>query len=385
MKSGTVSNQPPASERQHYDCKIDDYAVIEWPDGQTLRLDLKGRWCTFQSGSALYRRTLGGEVVARQGTGYRSLGRGEHSRLLDAIHEKLKRFIDENSITGLSMAEEEQEQLRQVIERSLKLTLEEYQKDARSFRGIYPEAVPILPPDRYRDIVVQPATGCPYGKCNFCMFYKDQRFHILGQAEFRDQLTRIKEFMGPSIQSRDGVFLGSASALSIPQNKLIPFLEMISKEFSFAKRGISAFMDPHHMPKRGVDEYKHLATRGLRQVVIGLESGAPALRKELGKSDKLDELTGTIAQLKEAGLQLGLTVLVGAGGAVWAPTHLQKTAGYIRNLPLDSGDIVYLSPLVEGNRKRVPEKEVKRFRKELKVLTQARLVPYRIHYFRYFS
>lgn len=385
MSSGTLTFSPGSHPVQQFDIRIDDYAVIEWPDYQMIRLDLTGRWCTFQSDTALYRRTVDGEVVIQKGQAYESVSQGEHTRILEHIKDKLKHFHNKNTCNNSDLSVEKCKELNKVVGKALSWHLEDYRQDTQTFRNIYPETIPILPPDRYRDIVVQPATGCPYGKCSFCMFYKDQRFHILDLEEFQKQLTRIRSFYAKSIRSREGIFLGSASAISIPQGRLLPFLKMISYEFTFTKRGISSFMDPHHMPKRSVVEYKELKEAGLRQVVIGLETGSPTLREQLGKSDQLSVLEDTIGILKQAGIEIGITILIGAGGPQWAVEHLHQTAEFIRRLSLEASDMVYLSPLVEDNRQVVPEKELSRFKKHLKPLTRARLVPYRLQKFRYFS
>ena len=43
---------------------------------------------------------------------------------------------------------------------------------------------------------------------------------------------------------------------------------------------------------------------------------------------------------------MGLIVMVGIGGAQFRDAHLRDTVALIERLPLDAGDLVYLSPFV---------------------------------------
>ena len=371
---------------EDFEIRVDDYIVIEWPDHHTVRLDSEGRWCTYQTPRQIYRRTVEGNAFRKTGASYQSLEINEEKSLLAAIQARLRSLAGPNLLkTSLIRKPEKRQKFYLCLDRALKRDYESYKRDKQIFDEIYPEPVPILPPDRYRDVVIQPATGCPYGKCNFCIFYQDQRFHILKDDAFEEHINNVLSFFGSSINNRKGVFLGSASALSIPQRILAKRLDTIRSYFPHLKHGVSAFMDPNHMPNREVPDYKLLHNKGLRQVIIGLETGDPELRNRLNKSSNLHELTEAVQRVKEAGLQVGLTVLVGAGGDSWADVQYQSTIDFIHELPLDISDLIYLSPY-EGsiNETRLKE-ESQRLQKGLQKITSARIAPYPISLFRYFS
>ena len=118
------------------------------------------------------------------------------------------------------------------------------------FEAAYPEPVVILPPDRYQDLVIQPALGCPHGECSFCAFYRDRAFRILSDPEFERHLEGIQTLLGSAIGLRDGIFLGSANALAIPQPTLIDRLRSVAKQLGPRKRQVAAFWDPDHSPTR---------------------------------------------------------------------------------------------------------------------------------------
>ena len=49
--------------------------------------------------------------------------------------------------------------------------------------------------------------------------------------------------------------------------------------------------------------------------------------------------------LKEAGIHVGVIVLLGAGGAEFAEAHVRETARVLNELPLTRADFIYFSPL----------------------------------------
>ena len=54
-----------------------------------------------------------------------------------------------------------------------------------------------------------------------------------------------------------------------------------------------------------------------------------------------------VRALKEASLRVALVVLCGAGGDRFAEAHERDTLDLLGRLPLEDGDLVYLSPFVE--------------------------------------
>ena len=89
------------------------------------------------------------------------------------------------------------------------------------------------------------------------------------------------------------------------------------------------------------------ADRGLRRAYIGLETGDPALLRFLGKPNTPAEAQTLVAALKEAGIAVGIIVLVGAGGETYQEAHIAATTRLINALPLDAGDLIYLSELMD--------------------------------------
>ena len=239
------------------------------------------------------------------------------------------------------------------------------EEEREVYERIY-KPVTILPPDQYLALYLQATEGCSYDACSFCGFYRDRRFHIKTLAEFRGHMTAVRAFFGEALTLRRSIFLGDANALMIPQAALLPLLDAVNTEFVIAPpglagsalrawktdhpqhlQGIYSFVDAFSTRRKTVAEWRALAERGLRRAYIGLETGDPALLRFLGKPNTPAEAQTLVAALKEAGIAVGIIVLVGAGGETYQEAHLAATTRLLNALPLDAGDLIYLSELMD--------------------------------------
>ncbi len=347
-----------------------------------IRWDAEGRWCTYRRAERLYRRTLDGSVIVDDRDGLRDLPRESaaqvHREVREAACEMIRDLEGERiRIEGI----EDIVRLRDCLRRVLAWSPSALAAEKNRFATAYPERVPILPPDRYRDIVLLPAVGCPHNHCTFCTLHRGTPFRVLGQAEFEQHMLRVGDLFGNSRWARDGLFLGSASALSLSRPDLTRVLDRCARTFGRPSRGIAAFFDPDHAPQHSAQAYREFAAHSLELAVIGLESGLLPLRKSLGKSGDLRAMRRAVAALKGAGVRCGLTVLVGAGGAAMAHRHREETARVLHDMELGPEDRVYLSPLLGPDL----AGEVQALQATVDAATRARVVPYAMDRFRYFA
>lgn len=344
-------------------CKIeDDERQI------SIRLDSLGRWCTFREGAEFYRRALDGRIVigARAESFASKAYRGLHQRIIDWLH-----------LSGNKC---------EIIERAKKLTVDDYLDLANLYHEAYPERVTILPPDRYQDVVLQPARGCPNRQCTFCAFYRDKPYQVLSDEELNQHFHAVEQLLGSDFGGRDGVFLGSANALALSQRRLMPVLTRIRRMAPNLKRGIACFADPDFSARRSVSDWQVLADFGLRHVVIGLETGWPELRASLGKSGDLSKTRELVVRLQRAEIGIGITLLTGVCDSAQSKRHLDETVAFIKALNLGSRDLVYISPvskegIVEGRAVFEQECLMKMLKKQL----SAKVVPYQMQRFNYYS
>jgi len=364
-------------------------AAIELGGGTGLRIDARGRWCSLRSMGQLYRRTLDGAVVTYPEPSphpHEVDDRGAcHERarsLAAALHRHLSRAETPLRLSG---EQPDRELLLALLARAQAWSAADHEQERQRFAATYREPIEILPPDRYMDVVALPATGCPNAACTFCAFYRSRRFRVLSPRDFSAHLEAVRELLGPLLALRSGVFLGSASALSLSQPRLLAVLAACRTELGKRARGVAGFWDPDHAPTRTPDDWQALHAAGLTAVYLGLESGLASLRAELGKSADLEALLGAVAAQRSAPLRTGVIVLAGAGGAARAAAHQEATASAVARMKLGPDDFVFVSPLREA----LPEGELalaaQALREAIAARSAARVAPYAMDAFRYYS
>ncbi len=249
---------------------------------------------------------------------------------------------------------EDAEELLLRLDDILKWDYKKLEKDGLKFFTIY-KPISILPPDQYLSLVLQPAEGCSWNRCTFCSFYQDRRFRIKSPDEFREHIKKVKKFFGRAIGLRKSIFLGDANALIIPQKRLIELIEIIHDEFPVGQSkdgfdyvfdGIYSFLDIFGAERKSMSEYIELKNLQVKRIYIGLETGDVELFRYLNKPGSPNECVEVVEVIKNAGINVGIIVLAGAGGKKFYERHIKNTVETILKMPLENGDIVYISPLV---------------------------------------
>jgi hypothetical protein len=289
-------------------------------------VDGRGRWSTARLDGRFLRRTLDSRVIGASAV--RAIVAPD--ALHDTVAALAARFHGEIPEPALALA--------------ARWDVAAHLAERARHRAAYPERVSILPPDRYGDVVVQPAVGCPSGRCTFCAFYRGSRFRALGDPELDAHLDAVVDLHGPALDGRPGVWLGSASAASLSTARLLQVLDRVRRAIGDRRRGVAAFWDPDHAPCRGSNAWRVLREAGLVRVYVGLESGHAPLRARWGKSPDLNRLRGRVEQAVAAGVAMGVMVLddVGFGGEA----HHDDTVAELTRWPLGPGDRVFVSPLL---------------------------------------
>jgi radical SAM superfamily enzyme YgiQ (UPF0313 family) len=216
--------------------------------------------------------------------------------------------------------------------------------DPTPYRRAYAWPISILPPDAYLSVVLQATTGCTWNRCAFCAFYQDRPFQKRSEAEFREHVEAVLDLLGRGRLLRRGVFLADGNALAL-QEPLIPLLEVVRARFP--GEPVLGFLDLFTGLKKEASWWERLAALGLRRVYVGLETGHPPLLALLHKPGHPREAIPLVGVLKRAGLSLGVILMVGVGGRRYEKAHREDSLRLLSQLPLDRGDIVYLSPFQE--------------------------------------
>lgn len=254
---------------------------------------------------------------------------------------------------------------RAALEQACRWDVEAHHRDAQRFLQVY-KPVSILPPDQYLALVLQVTEGCHWNRCTFCDFYRDRRFAVKTPEQLREHIIRVQEYFGDTLRLRNRIFLADANALVAPQRMLLPLLQVIREMFPIEPddlspdalhrwreqhpvrfQGMYSFIDAFTGYRKSVAELRELQQLGVRRVYIGVETGCEELLRFLRKPQTNDEVMQLVHALKEAGIRLGIIILLGAGGNRYARQHVADTVDLLNRLPWSRGDILYFSELVE--------------------------------------
>ncbi len=290
--------------------------------GDVVHFDGEGRWQRATLSDATYLRGFDGAVLHRFGGPSKQDVRVPSPT---SIHDRIVAFVERarpSAPVPLSSW-------------STEALLAESSRFLTAYRP-----VGIVPPDRYRSVVIQATQGCAYNGCLFCSLYKGQRHRAVPHDELRAHVQRARAFLGSNLTGRRGLFLGEANALALPQPHLLTALDVLHEELPTLATDVASFLDAFDVHK-STAELAALRARGLSRVFLGAESGDDATLALLQKPATVAGLRGAVDALKAANVSVGVIFLAGLG-----PTHVDASAALVRSLPLDERDVVYVSPLI---------------------------------------
>jgi radical SAM superfamily enzyme YgiQ (UPF0313 family) len=185
------------------------------------------------------------------------------------------------------------------------------------------------PPSEAYSLLIQVTTGCSHNKCTFCGNYQDKKFKIKSLDIIKKDLQEARSY-GPV----EKVFLCDGDALIIPQVRLEEMLRLINENIPTVKR-IGTYGNTKSILKKSVDELKKLKELGLKIIYLGVETGNAELLKKIKKGATYEQMVEASRRVKEAGILLSATVILGLGGIENSIEHSMDTARILTDMDPD--------------------------------------------------
>ena len=176
------------------------------------------------------------------------------------------------------------------------------------------------PPSEANSILLQVTTGCSHNKCTFCGMYKDSRFSIKNDATIMSDI----DFAASHCRRQHRLFLCDGDALIIPQQRLVAILEAIRKNLPWLER-VSTYANSKSIRMKSDDELRELRELGLTMAYMGLESGDDQTLAAINKGADSARMIETGKRVKQAGMKLSITVLLGIAGRQRSLVHARET------------------------------------------------------------
>ena len=207
------------------------------------------------------------------------------------------------------------------------------------------------PPSEADSLILQVTIGCSHNKCTFCGSFKEKKFRVRPLEEVKEDIEEAKQYA----RYIRKVFIADGDALIIPQKRLVPIVQLIKDSFPRLER-IGIYGNTKSILKKSVEELKTLKGLGVGIVYLGVESGDQVTLDRVCKGTTLDKTAEASKRVKDAGIILSVTVLLGLGGVERSRIHAEETGKFLSRIDPDyagalSVIVVPGTPLAEEVRK----------------------------------
>jgi radical SAM superfamily enzyme YgiQ (UPF0313 family) len=196
--------------------------------------------------------------------------------------------------------------------------------------GMHYEGNCIRPPPEAYSILLQVTVGCSHNRCTFCGTYKDVRFRIKDDDIILSDIL----FASKHMKRQDQVFLMDGDALIIPQKRLMWILESIQQHLPWVRR-VGAYANTKSISMKSPRELSELRENGLGMLYLGVETGDDEVRKKINKGSSAQHCLEMGKRVKNAGINLTVTVLLGIAGKEKSLAHARATGELISAIDPD--------------------------------------------------
>jgi len=178
----------------------------------------------------------------------------------------------------------------------------------------------IRPPSEADSILLQVTVGCSHNKCTFCGTYKGERFTIKKD----DIIFQDIEYAAKYFKNQTRVFICDGDALIIPQKRLVPILKQIKKRLPWVER-VGLYANSKSINMKTDEELRQLRDLGVTIAYMGLETGDDITLKNIRKGADSQKMIEMGKKIRNAGIKLSITVLIGLAGRERSDIHAKET------------------------------------------------------------
>jgi len=186
------------------------------------------------------------------------------------------------------------------------------------------------PPSEAESLILQVTVGCSYNRCSFCGAYREKTFRIKSFEEIREDIDEVSSYRLPVKR----VFLADGDALILPQKELLRILSYLKEKLKSLER-VGIYANAKDILRKDVEELKVLKDLGFGILYLGLESGNREILKRVKKNATVEQLIRAARRVKESGILLSVTVILGIGGVEHSRSHAEDTGKVLSEMDPD--------------------------------------------------
>lgn len=191
------------------------------------------------------------------------------------------------------------------------------------------------PPSEANSLILQITVGCRHNACTFCTMYKDKTFRI----KSREEILEIISIAHAQVPHVKRIFLADGDAMVVETPLLIEILDLLYEKFPRLKH-VGIYGGPKDILAKSPEELAALKAHGLSILYLGVESGNAGILKSVGKGVTPEQMIAAGQKVRESGIELSCTVIIGLGGKALSHEHAVDTARVVSAI-----DPLYLGAL----------------------------------------
>ena len=218
----------------------------------------------------------------------------------------------------------------------------------------------LRPPSEHASYYLPLTSGCSNNSCSFCAFsftnlgirdldeikqeidamflYMNQRILVAGMPDIVYEI--LYDWNGKR------VFLQDGDALVYPYPKLAEALQYLNQKFPAIER-IASYATPQDILRRSLEELKTLKKQKLGILYMGVESGDDEVLQRIQKNATHQQMVEAAKKVKESGILLSVSVILGLGGVKGSEKHALETARILTEMDPDYAGALTLTLIPE--------------------------------------
>lgn len=193
------------------------------------------------------------------------------------------------------------------------------------------EMVRVRPPSEANSLLLPVTLGCSHNTCTFCGTYSDVKFRVRPLEDIKRDIDEVAKNYSWSLRR---IFLENGDALIAPQRRLVPVLKYLKEKFPNLEK-IGTYATPQSGLIKSVEELKELHELGLTIAYLGVETGDEELLKKIDKGATYAQIVEAGRKIKQGGITLSVTVILGLGGPEGSKKHALGTAKILSDIDPD--------------------------------------------------
>jgi len=184
------------------------------------------------------------------------------------------------------------------------------------------------PPSEGDAYILQATIGCSWNACTYCDMYRDKQFRIRELSPTLGDIALARQVHGPGVAK---VFVADGDALAMPTDHWLRILERLAEAFPSLKR-VSCYATAGNVLEKSAADLSRLRAAGLSRLYIGPESGDDPTLKRIAKGATHEDHVQAAARAHDAGMDLSVIALLGAGGTERSQPHAERTAELVTGM-----------------------------------------------------